>query len=222
MRSLALLLALSVSGFAVAACGSDDEIPFGDSDAGGSGGSGSSEGSGATGATTGEGGETSSPASSSTGTGGCPGLGDACTDCEAQSCQETYCACYANPSCVNLAACGAGCAANDLACFQTCWTANPDGISDGALLVDCAASSCSAGCPGLTPLTPCQKCLYQQCPAPMNKCVANADCVALLYCLGACTNEACYDGCYAQHPGGVEDVTPVGECSQVSCTAACG
>jgi hypothetical protein len=213
--------AIAVSG--LAGCGSAE--PF--TDAGGAGGGDASGGAsggavsngGAGGASTGTAGAASS---SSTGSGTCVGLGDPCTECEATECQQQYCACAKNADCVQLAGCGSSCAPNDATCLQACWTASPNGIADGALLVDCAAEKCAAGCPGLTTLTPCQECLYQQCPGAMNTCVANAQCSLLLYCVASCTEPACQDACYAQHPEGLDDAGPVGACARMHCSATCG
>ena len=122
---------------------------------------------------------------------------------------------------MQLAQCDVPCQPTDLACHQACWTAHAGGISDGALLVDCAAKQCAQGCPGLTPLTPCQKCLYQTCPAPMNACIANPECTNLLYCMAACADQACLDGCSAQHPQGTADAAPVTTCASQGCAAIC-
>jgi hypothetical protein len=55
----------------------------------------------------------------------------------------------------------------------------------------------------------------------MNTCYANPDCVLLLACLDACMTPGCENGCYAQHPDGLGDAGPVGDCLQASCAAAC-
>jgi hypothetical protein len=151
----------------------------------------------------------------------CPGFGNACAECESAACPAEYCACFNNQSCVNMAQCTLGCLPTDIACNQPCWTANPEGISVGALLAHCAATLCSQACPGYQPLTPCQKCLYESCPAAMNVCIANPDCTLLLFCLG-CQTPGCQNACYAMYPGGVTDAGPVATCAQGQCAAACG
>jgi len=206
---------------AASGCGADDAAFTG---AGGAGGGSTSDSStvGATGTGGGGGPAGSGPSSSaSTGSGDCPSFGDPCTVCEAKSCTAEYCKCYGNAACVQLAQCDVPCAPNDLACHQACWTANVGGISDGALLVDCAAKQCDQGCPGLTPLTPCQKCLYQTCPAPMNLCVSNPECTLLLYCMASCTDPGCLQDCYAQHPDGTADAAPVTDCVEQGCAPSC-
>jgi hypothetical protein len=220
MRSPVLPLVL----FAIvplAACGNADDDAFGGA-AGADSASASGTSGAGTSATSGSGGGSSSTSSTSASSGeSCPGAGDACTTCESAKCVAEYCICSQNPSCVKLAQCDIPCAPGDLACHQACWTANPEGISAGALLVDCASKSCAEGCPGLTGLTPCQKCLYQECPAAMNPCIANAECTNLLYCLAACTDATCQNGCATAHPGGIEDAGPVSACAQQRCAATC-
>lgn len=167
----------------------------------------------------------SSASSSSAGAGGggaCADLGDVCTTCELAACPDRYCACYENPACGLLASCVLACPLSDVSCIQGCYAQHPDGISDGALLVHCAASDCPQACPGYQPLEPCTRCLYEACPSTMNTCVANAECTQLLLCLDACLDEACVDQCYADHPAGLTDAAALGTCSQRHCIEACG
>jgi hypothetical protein len=173
------------------------------------------------------GGATASSASNSgSGSGGqaaCVDLGDACTKCELSACPDRYCACYGNVSCGLLASCALACPVNDYACWQACYEMHPDGISDGALLVHCAATECPMGCPGYVPLDPCSLCLYEKCPSQMNKCVANADCSLTLVCLQGCNgDELCNNDCYAMYPNGLSDVGAVGTCSVDNCSDVCG
>ena len=164
------------------------------------------------------GGTTTSSSSSST---GCAGLGDACTDCLADKCNATYCACYADLACGSLVQCSQGCA-GDAACNQGCFTNNQAGISEAALLGDCAATNCAA-CPGTAALEPCTKCLFGACPAVMNKCLANAECAALIACAQDCAGDAiCQFGCYTDHPDGQSDADGVSTCVQDSCSGQCG
>lgn len=151
----------------------------------------------------------------------CPSLGDPCTECESSMCPVEYCACFDNGSCGLLAQCTAGCAIDDMACNQACWSMHPDGISDGALLTHCAATICSDACGPYVPLTPCQLCLYTECPEEMNQCVANPDCTALLECLDACETPGCENTCYTAFPGGLADSGPVGLCGQDHCAVEC-
>ncbi len=166
-----------------------------------------------------------SAADSSTGTDTrplqCPDVGDPCTICESTQCPDEYCGCFDNGSCVLLAQCAAQCAVGDAACNQACWTQYPEGISDGALLTHCAATTCTADCGAYTPLNECQRCLYAECPDSMNGCVSNPECTALLECLDTCEDVGCENGCYAVHPDGLADSGPVGECAQEACLLDC-
>src|SRR5262245_37260655 len=102
------------------ACGSDEEATDGtsnDDDGAAGSGSGASGGNGGTDVGPGGGGSSSSSGSGgsgATGGAGCSmGLGDACSDCAAMSCNALYCACYANPACGTLIACVQMCAPGD-------------------------------------------------------------------------------------------------------------
>lgn len=167
----------------------------------------------------------SSNASGAGATGGggvCDDLGDVCTTCELKACPELYCGCYQNGECGLLATCVLACPAGDTGCIQDCYTLHPDGISDGALLVDCAATDCPMGCPGYQPLDACTLCLYQKCPSQMNTCVANAACTQLLVCVDACKgDETCNNGCYTDYPAGLNDAGAVGTCLTANCDAQC-
>lgn len=151
----------------------------------------------------------------------CADLGDPCTVCENAACPDEYCGCLDNTDCILMAQCTAGCAIDDPVCNQGCWSQYPDGISDGALLTHCAAVDCPAECGPYVPLTRCQECLYRDCPAEMNVCVANPDCTALLECLAACGAPGCESSCYTAHPDGLADSGPVGKCGQDACTTEC-
>lgn len=160
-------------------------------------------------------------ASGSSGTRICSDVGDPCTICESTTCPAEYCGCYDNGSCLLLAQCVAGCAVDDTACAQACWTQYPDGISDGALLTHCAATLCAEACGRYVPLTPCQLCLYTECAEAMNVCIANPECTALLQCLDACEAPGCENTCYIAHPDGLADSGPVGRCAQEACVTQC-
>lgn len=171
---------------------------------------------------------TSSTSSGEGGSGGgggggavCQDLGDACTQCEATACPSTYCDCYEDSECLALSACIVACGGTT-ECYQGCATDHPTAISRGALLVDCAATSCPEACPGYAPLTPCQKCLYTECQPEMNTCISNAECTALLYCLDECEDAECTNACYFEYPDGTGDAGPVGTCLQEACAADCG
>jgi hypothetical protein len=220
-HGLCAVLVLAAAAATVWGCDSSEDSLFT-----GSGGSGAGT-SVTTGAQGGSGGATTTTTTSSSATSGsgggptCDDLGDACTACEATECADIYCNCYGNAQCGLLYQCLLPCAPDDLACQQACWTAHEDGVSDGALLVHCAATACATACPGYTPLTPCQECLFTECEPQMNTCYANPDCITLLACLDECTTPGCENGCYALYPDGLGDAGPVGDCLQASCAAAC-
>ena len=196
---------------ALPACGGDTSGLTSTSSSGGGGGDGQGGGSSA------------SSASASTGAGAtCPSFGDPCTGCESVSCPKTYCDCYNNPQCLLMAQCLAKCSQTDEACKQTCWTAHPSGISHGSLLLDCAATTCTQGCPGYAPLGACLVCVYTSCQPEMNTCISNPDCTQLLACLAACTVPGCETSCYQQYPKGAAGAGPVASCLQAHCAAPCG
>ena len=151
----------------------------------------------------------------------CPALGDTCTGCESASCSKTYCDCYNDAECVLMATCIAKCAPGDEACDQLCWTAHPSAISMGALLIDCAGTTCSKGCPGYQPIGACLVCLYTSCAPEMNTCFSNPDCTQLLVCINACTTPMCETSCCQQYPKGSADAGPVANCLQSHCVSAC-
>jgi hypothetical protein len=189
----------------LAACGGDSTEP-------------SSTASGGSG-----GGSTASSTTSSTGSGAtCPAVGDTCTACESTSCAKTYCDCYLDSECIQMAVCIGKCAVGDEPCDQLCWTAHPSAISMGALLIDCAGTTCAAGCPGYAPIGECLVCLYTSCQPEMNTCISNPECTKLLECVVACTTPGCETSCYQQYPKGGADAGPVANCLQAHCTAQCG
>jgi hypothetical protein len=176
------------------------------------------------------GGASSSNGSTTSAGGGnaCVDLGDGCTQCELERCNESYCDCYESAECGLLATCTFAC--GDLACVQDCYEQHPQGISDAVLLFDCAAGQCPASSeceayiyPGYVPLTGCQTCLYDKCPSQMNLCVANEACPPLLLCLEPCgANTTCQEECYAMHPEGENDANAVGICLLANCSTPCG
>jgi hypothetical protein len=151
----------------------------------------------------------------------CADFGEPCSECELAQCHEVYCACFESTDCVAVATCLLGCPVNDQACFQSCWTANPNGISDAALVQHCGATSCAGACTNLVPLSPCQLCLAQSCESEMNACMALASCTSLLQCAEACTTQQCQDQCVAAYPSGAVLGAAVIACGNQSCAAEC-
>jgi hypothetical protein len=179
-----------------------------------------SGGTGGTGGMTSTGGTTSSGGTGGTTNPGCSGLGDACTDCLADKCNATYCACYADPACGSLVQCAQACAGN-ADCNQNCFTNNENGISEAALLNNCAATQCPS-CPGTASLSPCELCVFTSCAPQMNTCLANPDCNALLACAQACPMDANYDTCVQNcgfaNFGGIDDAQNVSSCVSANCS----
>jgi len=225
----------SLAGWGMASCAkssSSDETGLGglggtsSSHTGGNG-TGGGAGASAGGGVAGEGGSAGGGTAGAGGGGGAGGaacfdVGEPCSECEIVQCPEEYCHCFQSSDCVAVATCLLNCPPNDQACFQACWTANPDGISDAALVQHCGATICSASCAGLVPLSACELCLAQTCESEMNACMAVAACTALLQCVEACTTETCQNDCINANPGGVALATVVFECGNQSCVTECG
>jgi hypothetical protein len=224
------------TGASLGACGSDTEALFGD----GGGGSGDDTSSSDTTSATGAGGAggstsaetttTTTAATTTTASGGggappCPGLGDACTECMAWDCSDTYCACSNNAECGTLLTCLAGCGQGNEGCTNSCLAQHENGISDALLVSDCSATTCQASCPaGGVPLDACQKCLFVSCAPAMNKCLADPECQALIACIAECApnDDVCFQTCAFQHFGALADAQAVGECASGVCAASCG
>ena len=153
----------------------------------------------------------------------CPGLGDACSDCEALQCEATYCECYGNPECGALVACFDACVPFDQPCYQNCMTTHQAGISDAFLVGDCAATSCTAACPAAQPQKPCAKCLYTHCETPTNACLASKDCSALVQCIQNCgaNDPICQQLCQGQYPLGVPALQNLTTCLGQFCDTEC-
>lgn len=176
-----------------------------------------------------EGGAGGSAADDANGAGGgsaeaCVDLGDPCTSCELRECGDAYCECQGNDACLALGGCAVGCAAGDYDCYQACWSKQPTGITDLAIVNDCAAERCSDECAqfALIDLDDCEHCLYSHCEATMNSCVSNAACMGYWSCYESCADDgACQDGCADEYPGGVIDASFVASCAQQECATSC-
>jgi hypothetical protein len=185
------------------------------SGSGGSSGSGSgSSGSMTTGSMTG-----------STGTGGmtCPSFGDPCTSCASMNCPDIWCGCVNNPECLDLFTCFGDCM-GDGACEQDCLTAHSGGISAVTLVSGCAGTTCSGVCDWGNPgFTPCEECIYTDCAAEMNACLAAPDCSALYGCLTGCApvDLSCQQQCYLDFAGGVQLLEDALTCITNVCANPC-
>jgi hypothetical protein len=152
----------------------------------------------------------------------CPGLGDTCTTCLSPSCADAWCTCIDDVNCRELIACTGTCGSSDPTCTQACLAAHSEGISPIELLDSCAAVECPQACPGNTPLSACNECLFSECPAQMNTCIANSECTAYFTCVGPCNgNATCIATCQSMHAGGLEDASEVSACAAGTCSASC-
>jgi hypothetical protein len=61
------------------------------------------------------------------------------------------------------------------------------------------------------------------CAASLNACFSDAECYALVECLSACTDDACFQNCANSHPGAMPLYNAVGECIFCdACVSSCG
>lgn len=181
-------------------CGGDDFTATGGNggtqtttSSGGQGGAGGMTATGGSGGTTASGGATTGGTGGAGGaTGGsggapvCQPIAEPCAECAYATCQDLYCACYAEADCAALVACISPCDPADTVCQQPCLTDHKDSISKAFLLGDCAAGSCSGSCMGVAAIPPCPKCLFTMCPAEMNNCLSDPDCNDIIQCAGNC------------------------------------
>jgi hypothetical protein len=152
----------------------------------------------------------------------CPPLFDACTPCLSANCQATYCTCYNDAACTQLAFCFQQCTVGDQSCYQACETGNPDGISDFLLVENCGAGACASQCPGATTLSTCETCLFQSCATAMNACVADAGCHQIVNCIDQCQDDTCRQMCPNGHSMASQSLAAaVTQCSMASCSGSC-
>jgi hypothetical protein len=120
-----------------------------------------------------------------------------------------------------LSFCVSNCS-GDTGCEAECRYSFPDGISDAALLMQCAVVACGVECPGLTELPACNVCLFESCPERMNACLGIADCAALVECGQACGGDgACLQGCFDAHPDTAILGSEVVDCVCANCLLSC-
>ncbi|WP_437781201.1 hypothetical protein [Sorangium sp. So ce1097] len=207
------------AGAAGGGAGGDGTGGAGGDGAGGAGGDGTggAGGGGAASAATSGGGAGGGPAYA------CASLGDPCTTCLSLRCQESYCACQQSPECAALANCLLICDAGDRICEQTCLTVHDEGISERFLEGGCASDLCNVQCPSRAPLSACETCLFAQCAAAMNACIADMSCRALRSCTNACKagDAVCEERCAAQYEAGGRAAREVAACEGDVCRAAC-
>jgi hypothetical protein len=211
-------LAVLAGALAVLACGEQFQSDSGQ------GGSGGAVVTGGSGVGAGGAGTTSSSAGGSGGGAACSDYGSPCYACALTQCTGLYCGCVTDSECLSLAICVGGCSPNNNpACLQPCYAQHPGAVSQSALLSDCMGSACLAQCPGYEPLTPCRLCLFTNCAAAMNACLANPDCTPILFCSEACpaNDNTCVATCNSAHPAGVALAAAVATCLDQHCASDC-
>jgi hypothetical protein len=126
----------------------------------------------------------------------------------------------------------------DDACVSACETAHPSGTTKMNAIETCAETTCGSACSavssgggsgsaggscGLTSgEATCDSCLNATCCGQTTTCIDDADCVALVRCYDACSDDACASACDASHPGGLSKLNPVVSCAQSGCGTQCG
>lgn len=198
--------------FLLAGCGEVFVSTSGAGAEGGSGGApmGGSSGQGA--ATTG----------SSQGGGGarCDALpgANACATCLHDTCEEQYCACADEDACLGIFECLSG--GNIL---EYCWQTNAPGIALAGKLLVCGDGEC--GDCKIEPISECEACQYEHCPAEVNACFSKGACLTYLDCRADCkasggTDVTCGNMCYGDGSG-VSQASKLVMCSKSSCAESC-
>jgi hypothetical protein len=81
-----------------------------------------------------------------------------------------------------------------------------------------------AECDEANSCQPCVQCAVDpggECEMVAQACVTDPECLELLDCLGACTDRACEDGCFAMHPGAEPAFSEFALCLAETCPNAC-
>lgn len=131
-------------------------------------------------------------------------------------------------------------------CYETCPLGDPfecAQMCDGGNfnvpfndLFTCGVNYCPAECIQAEPPPPeecpvtsgdpqCDNCINSQCAYECNTCMNNGQCVDLLVCLSECSDYQCQEQCFAQFPGGVDDLMAfIGSdgCLSMYCSGPCG
>jgi hypothetical protein len=239
MRST-VWIALGLLGGLVASaisCASGETGPAPSAGGGGAGGSGALGGGGAGGSgATGGGGAGGSGATGGGGAGGGATCGystspdPACVECVQANCCAEAAACAANPDCPSYSACVRACDLYDLACYQQCDVALPDGAVDASALEHCEMGHCNAAC-SWPPDTACgfymldegcNVCAQAQCCAE-GALMDPMDYAAFSVCIAQCapTDTSCTLDCVAQHPASYASSGILTTCLDIQCTAEC-
>jgi len=84
----------------------------------------------------------------------------------------------------------------------------------------------AGGRPGACGLTVgdanCDACVTNSCCAEGAACAADADCLDLVTCYGACADNACFAACDGAHPAGAATLGVFVNCLDTNCPAECG
>jgi hypothetical protein len=77
-------------------------------------------------------------------------------------------------------------------------------------------------CPASPNDDQCTTCAKNSCCAELRACAADAECVALINCIGNCMGDmTCGQMCLQQHPNGIATLQPFAQCLQDNCSADC-
>jgi hypothetical protein len=148
-----------------------------------------------------------------------PGTTNGCHTCLFESCQEAYCACLNNPECVQLGKC-----VEEGNPGEFCWQQSPNGVATAGTLAACGSVECTV-CAYPT-VSACDACAYEKCPAQVNACYSNGECLGYLACYSNCINGGgtvgdCSNTCYGSHMAGVSDAAALADCLKSSCIDPC-
>ncbi len=67
----------------------------------------------------------------------------------------------------------------------------------------------------------CTVCLKGMCCNELSGCANDQNCVALLSCVGACTDQTCVTNCISANPAGAAAIMPVVNCENSKCMVQC-
>jgi hypothetical protein len=157
-----------------------------------------------------------------------------CRECVDMNCCDQVISCFNDPQgfCPKALECYENCPMGDpSACAQQC----DQGMYNVPFndLLTCGMNACPTECMTTTqqecPVTSndpqCDNCINTMCNYECNTCVNNSQCVDLLMCLQECYDDACYQSCASQYPGGLDAYMAfLGQngCLATNCYADCG
>ncbi len=68
----------------------------------------------------------------------------------------------------------------------------------------------------------CVTCIQTNCGTELAACSSNADCLKIVQCAAACSDQACADACVTANPGGKTAWDAVDACGAAKCATECG